>query len=365
MIHELKLKNFKCFKDKTIPFKPLTFISGVNGMGKSTIIQSLLLLRQSLDQKAFELNGELFEFGYYEDIYSELAEDDDFSISLKGEDGIEHEWSSLITGDLKGDLISQTKSWPTNTPFSNNLLGNSFQFLSAERWGPRISMPLNRSHNSQTYLGKYGEYLISVLKKFENTKLPNEMLPKHPDSSSRDVQAQIGAWLNEISPGSTFDFKSIKEADSGLYTFSYRSKIGKTRAFRPTNVGFGLSYTLPILTALLTASQGSLLIIENPEAHLHPKAQMVLGKLLGMCANSGIQLIVESHSDHVLNGIRIAVKDGSLSKDNVVLHFITRPDPHDIATTEIITPKISSNGKLSCWPDGFFDEWDNALDALI
>lgn len=365
MISELKLKNFKCFKDKTIPFKPLTFISGINGMGKSTIIQSLLLLRQSQEQHDFELNGELFEFGYYEDIYSEFADDDEFSISLKNEECNEFKWGSLIKSDDKGELFSEINNWPTETPFRKNLFGDSFQFLSAERWGPRVSTPLNRTRASKGFLGKYGEYLVSVLSKFENEKMPNKAMPTHPDSESKDVHVQISAWLGEISPGSTFDFKAIKEADTGVYTFSYRSKLGKTRSFRPTNVGFGLSYTLPILTALITASEGSLIIIENPEAHLHPKAQMVLGKLLGMCANAGIQLIVESHSDHVLNGIRVAVKNGLLSKDNVVLHFINRPDPLDIAATEITTPTISPDGKLSCWPSGFFDEWDNALDALI
>jgi predicted ATPase len=364
VISELHLHNFKCFKDERIPIKPLTFLAGINGMGKSTIIQSLLLLRQSRSKDFFELNGELFEFGYYEDIYSEFAEDENFSISLSGIKNESYTWSAKIT-TKKGESIAEKTSWPEASLVAANLFDSNFQFLSAERWGPRITTPLNTGDIANTYLGKYGEFLVSVLKEFENQPLPNEKLPIHSESNTRDVHEQIGAWMNEISPGATFSAEAIKEADSGIYKFNYRSKIGPTRSFRPTNVGFGLSYTLPILTALLTAPVDSMVIIENPEAHLHPRAQMILGKLLGICANAGVQLIIESHSDHILNGIRIAVKQKLLSKENVVFHFINRPDTLDIATTNVITPKISDDGKLSCWPQGFFDAWDDALDILI
>jgi predicted ATPase len=364
MITEINLHNFKCFKEEFIPIKPLTFLSGVNGMGKSTIIQSLLLLRQSMRKKSFELNGELFEFGYYEDIYSEFADDEKLSISLENTEGDKHTWESIVT-TRNGETVGERKSWPEEVTPPYNLFEDGFQFLSAERWGPRITTPLNTGDIPNSYLGKYGEFLVSVLKEYEYKPLPNEKLTAHRDTCSRDVHEQITAWMNEISPGAAFRAETIKEADSGLYTFNYRSKIGPTRSFRPTNVGFGLSYTLPILTALLTAKEDALILIENPEAHLHPRAQMMLGRLLGICASAGVQLIVESHSDHILNGIRIAVKEGLVSKDNVIFHFINRPDILDISSTNIITPIISNDGKLSSWPNGFFDAWDDALDLLI
>ncbi|SIT07233.1 DUF3696 domain-containing protein [Neptunomonas antarctica] len=365
MIKEIKLKNFKCFKEKSIALKPLTFLSGINGMGKSTIIQSLLLLRQSYGKNNFDLNGDLFEFGYYEDLHSEFADDEDFYVKLIDDNEQQFSWSALVKKNNEGDLFSEVIEWDDSTSISSGIFGVNFQFLSAERWGPRVLMPLNKDDVSSTFLGKYGQFLVSVLDKFELKKLPNDLLAVHPSTESRNVHEQISAWLNEISPGSDFDFKSIKEADSGLYTFTYKSSLGKTRSFRPANVGFGLSYTLPILTALLTASKGSLVIIENPEAHLHPKAQVVIGKLLAICAQAGVQLVIESHSDHVLNGIRIAVKEGCISRDNVVLNFVNRKDYNDIKSTDIITPEILENGKLSFWPEGFFDEWDNALDTLI
>lgn len=365
MISELELHNFKCFKNKKITLKPLTFLSGVNGMGKSTIIQSLLLLRQSKGRRNFELNGNLFKFGYIEDLYSEFADDDVLAISLESESGGRFTWGASVESDYEGELKAITELWPEDTDFDENLFGGMFQFLSAERWGPRVSLPLNRENTDNYFLGKHGEYLVSVLKALEDQKLLNEDFPVHENTKSRDIYTQINAWMEEISPASTFDVRAIKEADSGFCTFSYRSRLGKSRNFRPTNVGFGLSYTLPILVALLTARKGSISLIENPEAHLHPKAQLVIGKLLGLCANAGAQLIIESHSDHVLNGIRIAVKSGLVAKEKVALHFVNRPDPLDIKSTDILTPEISDEGKLSEWPEGFFDEWDNALDQLV
>lgn len=364
MLTELRLHNFKCFQNETISIKPLTFLSGINGMGKSTIIQSLLLLRQSSKKNGFELNGDLFEFGYFEDIYSEFANDELLSISLKNSLRDDCTWSVNVA-TKSGETFAETTNWPFEEKSKFNLFSDTFQFLSAERWGPRITTPLNTGDIPNVYLGKFGEFLVSVLKEFENKPLPNSNFPSHENTNSRDVHEQISAWMNEISPGATFTAETIKKADSGLYTFNYRSKIGPTRSFRPTNVGFGLSYTLPILTALLTAEEGALVLIENPEAHLHPRAQLVLGKLLGICSNSGVQLIVESHSDHILNGIRIAVKENLVTRDNVAFHFINRPDILDIASTNIITPSISKEGKLSSWPEGFFDAWDDALELLI
>lgn len=364
MISELELRNIKCFRNKTIKIRPLTFLSGVNGMGKSTILQTLLLLRQSRGGEKFELNGELFKFGDVEDLYSESADEDFINISLSS-DKNRYVWSNKVYRDTGGDLKTEPESWPTNTEFDESLFGDKFQFLSAERLGPRVLLPLNRESSDSLYLGKNGENLVSVLDALESQTLLNDNFPIHLKTKSRDIYAQINAWMNEISPASSFDVKAIKEADSGLYTFSYRSPLGKSRSFRPTNVGFGLSYTLPILIALLTAREGSITIIENPEAHLHPRAQMVVGQLLAHCANAGAQVIVESHSDHVMNGIRIAVKEKLIKNEDVALHFINRPDPLDITSTDILTPELSDNGKLSEWPDGFFDEWDNALDKLV
>ena len=137
--------------------------------------------------------------------------------------------------------------------------------------------------------------------------------------------------------------------------------VAKENVFSPLNTAFGNSYLLPIIVAVLTAKKGGLILLENPEAHLHPAAQFRLGKLLAMAAEQGIQLIVETHSDHLLNGIRVAAKNGQISSDNVAIQYFVEHDGcHD--AQRIV---LNNDGELDCWPQGFFDEWEKALDSLI
>ncbi|WP_343502287.1 MULTISPECIES: AAA family ATPase [Roseobacteraceae] len=145
--------------------------------------------------------------------------------------------------------------------------------------------------------------------------------------------------------------------------FSYR---GEGAAYgdplRPTNVGFGLTHALPVVTACLAAKPGTMLVVENPEAQLHPRGQSMIGRLLALTAANGTQVIVETHSDHVLNGIRLAVKEEFLVPDVVRLHFFSRL-PGEASSFE--SPVLGPDGRLSYWPDGFFDQWERSLDRLL
>jgi predicted ATPase len=118
-----------------------------------------------------------------------------------------------------------------------------------------------------------------------------------------------------------------------------------------------------VVVACLAAPAGSLLLLENPEAHLHPQGQVALGALAALAASDGVQIIVESHSDHFLNGIRLAVRRSLLSESCTAIHFFTR----DISTgdSDIESPALLADGRLSNWPDGFFDQWDKSLDELV
>jgi predicted ATPase len=126
---------------------------------------------------------------------------------------------------------------------------------------------------------------------------------------------------------------------------------------RPPNVGFGLSYALPIVVAALTAIPGTLLIVESPEAHLHPAGQSAIGHFLAQVAGSGVQTVVESHSDHVLNGIRRAVAESRvIQADDVVVHFF--------GTSGASRLEIKDSGAVTEWPEGFFDQTETDLSHL-
>jgi predicted ATPase len=153
--------------------------------------------------------------------------------------------------------------------------------------------------------------------------------------------------------------------DTVQLEYSFLTGDDESNRYRPTNVGFGLTYTLPVIVAILAAEPGSLLLIENPEAHLHGSGQRVLAELAALAAENGVQVVLETHSDHVLNGIRVAVHSNRVKREAVVVHFFERRRVDSGVGHAVVTPTIDENGRIRGAPSGFFDEWDRSLDELI
>ena len=171
------------------------------------------------------------------------------------------------------------------------------------------------------------------------------------------VRAQVDAWLGELFPGARASADRLSPDAPIRLSFS----LSTTSPWeRPANVGFGLSYAFPMLVALLTRETGSILVVDSAEAHLHPRAQSAVGRLLGQMAGAGLQIFVETHSDHLLSGIRLAVKDGLLQPDDVALHFVGQGG----VPGQVTTLAVDKNGAVSDWPAGFFDQAENDLAVL-
>ncbi len=364
MIYKLHLQNFKRFEDQSLEFRTLTLLSGLNGMGKSSVLQSLLLLRQSHQQKLLEstglaLNGDLIRIGTASDALYDYAQENQIGFTIGFENGTEALWQ--FGYDSKSDILGIASPAISPDVYTCSLFGDNFQYLQAERLGPRTSFPMSdfqvRQHRQ---LGTMGEYTAHFLSVFRDTEIPNAAL-SHPKAKSLNLLSQVEAWLGEISPGTR-----IHITDSpGMDLVSLQYSFGLSKEYRATNVGFGITYTLPVITAILAAKPGSLLLLENPEAHLHPRGQAQMGNLLSQAAAQGVQIILETHSDHVLNGIRLAVHDGKLDPDAVRLHFFQRRESQGQFVSEVVSPQMNRRGRIDQWPDGFFDEWDNSLAALL
>ncbi|PTS94473.1 hypothetical protein DBR27_17750 [Flavobacterium sp. HMWF030] len=147
--------------------------------------------------------------------------------------------------------------------------------------------------------------------------------------------------------------------DTNLLTF-FVSPDGSFNYHKPTNVGYGFSYILPILVSGLISKPGEIMIIENPEAHLHPFAQSVIAKFLTLVALKGVQVIIESHSEHILNGLRISVfEDVISSQDLSVLYFDRDGDE------PFIKIEMNSDGGIRNWPKDFFDQSTKDLNYLL
>jgi predicted ATPase len=147
--------------------------------------------------------------------------------------------------------------------------------------------------------------------------------------------------------------------------YSFVTGDDRSNEYRSTSVGFGITYVLPVLIAALSARAGSILIVENPEAHLHPRGQARMGELLARVASTGVQVIVETHSDHVLNGIRLAVHGRMFDPERIAMHFFSRRREAGRTRSRFESPTIDKDGRLDRWPDGFFDEWDKSLERLL
>ncbi|VXD24447.1 conserved hypothetical protein [Planktothrix serta PCC 8927] len=362
MIENLRLINFKSFQDQSISFKPLTLLSGLNSTGKSSVLQALMLLRRSyqrdlLPNKGLILKDEQVYIGTGQDALFEYAEDEliRFEIDLENEQkGI---WCFSSSKEL--DILKVVSEKVEPEIYKSSIFKDNFYYLKAERIGPQSSYQMSEFDVIQKkQLGINGEYATHFLDAFGNQDIPNKKL-SHPKAKSDSLKDQVDAWMGEISPG--ISIKTEQNIQTQIVTLKYSFK-GSRGGYSPFNVGFGVTYSLPILVAILAAEPETLILVENPESHLHPKGQSQMGQLLALAASCGVQIVIETHSDHVLNGIRLAVHSGQLNPHKVQLHFFQKDQQHK---AELISPRIDRNGRIDKWPDDFFDTWDKILEVLL
>jgi len=364
MIKSIKLKNFKTFENQTLSFENMTLLSGINSSGKSSLLQSLALLRQSyqkglLPETGLALNGELVCIGTAQDALYERAKDDFIGFEIIWKNGIEGAW--FFKYDPESRALKLNSDPVTDQIYQSNLFGDNFHYLQAKRTGPRPYLEMSEFQVLQhRQIGSQGEYTAYFLSMYGHENIVQSQLA-HGSQNSLNLKEQVQAWIGEISPGTRIKIQDSKELDIVDLKYS----CGSNHLYRATNVGFGVSYTLPIIVAILASKPGSLILLENPEAHLHPKGQAKIGELLALAASCGIQVIVETHSDHILNGIRLTVHRGQLDPKDVQLHYFQRQETRGEFQTEVISPKMDRHGRIDHWPDGFFDEWDKSLEALL
>lgn len=378
MIESIHLKNFKCFSSVDLKLGSMTLLSGLNGAGKSSVMQALLLIRQSFASGALQQGflasaGDLVDLGTSQDVLFEGAQEDVISIGFATKQvpakRILFEFSVSSDSDraevrdattIRESIASMLEWGSCSVLMLGDVAGippprpmGGFHYLSAERMGPRKFLPIARGRTNDFDLGVQGEFVLHALQTHKDTVVLRDTDPRVLNGPSARLGDQVEAWLGEVSPGVRLDLNSFPEADLmvGRYSFGSDGEL-RSKDYRATNVGFGLSYVLPVLVALLGAPEGGLVLIENPEAHMHPRGQTRLGELCARAAAAGVQVVIETHSDHFMDGARIAVRQGVLDHDELAFHYFGRSDGGAVVTT----PDVDSQGKLSFWPEGFFDQ---------
>ncbi|MDK9781563.1 DUF3696 domain-containing protein [Vibrio sp. B172a] len=363
MIEHIKLTNFKCYKDASFNMSNLSVFCGNNSVGKSTVIQSILLLIQNDFSSSLRLDGDFIKLVGYKEVHNIDADTDSLLVRAIIDGNClswGYERDPLSEGEKSVNLLSFSESMDLELASSianevKEKYKNNFNFLCAERWGPRDNYPYSNQRRSKSWLGIHGEYTAQVLTNLlESSKSLDEGDPRiHDKITSRLVIDNFTAWMGEISPGTFVKSDSITHANISTNQFVFDN-----HTYRATNVGFGLSYALPVVLSLVMARPGGLVIIENPEAHLHPRGQSYLGRLIALTALAGVQVILETHSDHIINGIRVATRLDERFPDELArIFFVTAGD----GESKVEELSVSEDGELPHWPVGFFDQ--QALDV--
>jgi len=374
MFSRINLRLFKCFEELSLPLGPLTLLSGPNSSGKSSILQSLVLLHQTMSEHEWSarllLNGRALRLGTVSDVVDQVNGRRFFEIGVECDDssytwqfsGERTQMSMAVDSlDIDGVMTTTPSSLRYLLPEAAMApawaLARSLRranYITAERMGPKQIYSLEDPETARV-VGPAGEHAASVLFWGRDLVVPAGLcLPDMPATLLRQVEAR----MREFFPGCGLELQQVPGVSS--VTLGLRTSED-TDFHRPANVGFGLTQLLPIVVAALSASPGDLLLIENPEVHLHPAGQSLIGRFLASVASVGVQVIVESHSDHVLNGIRRAVRSMRIPPESVVLHYFA--SRHQ-GTPQVSSPVIDRNGAVDFWPAGFFDQFDEDLNSL-
>ncbi|OFX28422.1 MAG: hypothetical protein A2X08_15350 [Bacteroidetes bacterium GWA2_32_17] len=370
MIKKFILKNFKSHKNTQLDFSNLTVFCGINGVGKSSIIQALLLIRESyLKNSKFDyldLKSNPVNIGTAQDALYQFNTNNIISFEITtNKNKLHYSFEIPKDSDLVKTLIYKSKNVKhisdNNIIANENLFNKNCQYISASRLGPQGAYKKDDVvidvYNQISVINGQAEYFVHFLEKKRN----NEVLKILCNNKVQlnDLFSQTTAWEREISEGINIEIKDIGNLGFEL-NFDFNTESGKTNKFKSTNVGFGITYTMPILVAILSSKPDSILFIENPESHLHPNGQSKLIELICLAAQAGIQIVLETHSDHIINGILVQCKkfeesQKGLSKENVSIYHIERDEKlHCSVSTKI---KIEEGGRVRYTPKGFFDQF--------
>lgn len=365
IITELRLHNFKCFADQPVRCAPLTLLVGANASGKSSVIQALLLLRQSHRRAALHdgtllLNGKLASIGTVLDAFYQQYEDAELRFEIDVDAGhAAHFVFARGPGDAEKRVLQGTVAYDPTI----NLFDNRFNYLNAERLGPKLLFPMQEDDRDPHDVGVHGEYAVHIVGRDRQELLTNPPLAYRDETTgevANELYQQTRYWMRQIIPNFEMELTPIEAGDQVQALFG---NLPGQQLVRPSNIGFGLIYTLPVVVAALVAPAGSMLVVENPEAHLHPASQSAIGRFLARVAAAGVQVVIETHSDHVLNGIRRAVRDTLLAPDAVAINYFVAAGTS--GPQRVIQPKMYSNGGIRPWPKGFFDQFENDLRKLL
>ena len=397
MITELRAQNFKSWQDTgKLQFAPLTGLFGANSSGKTSILQVLLMLKQTVEQPSdwnepLYFGGEqsLVNLGNFNDVIYKHKQDLTLNISVS--------WKSSTVADINKYIRFYNLNVETLSPsqgdrdrseeisFSTNIARaamNNFYYKTDLYKFDSQPPKLFRCYGLRTARTEIRDIFSRFEEAFENLfsqilylgplrEYPRRHYPwegDHPKGVGQygekttsallsgrirhfPVDEQIPKWLQRLDLIDSYDIQPFSDT-GGDYNFLVKQyKDGPEVPL--TDVGFGVSQVLPVLILCYYAPKGSILILEQPEAHLHPKAQTELADvLIDAVTNRNIQIILESHSEYLLSRLQRRIAEKEIASVDTALYFCQIND----GTSEIEQLDVDEYGNIRNWPQDFFGD---------
>lgn len=375
MISKVRVQALKSIKDLTVECSRLNLIVGTNSAGKSTFLQALLLDAQNgIDEDG--LNGPLISLGEYREARNHSMPDTNIKIEIWEKGCPKAAWvefSEAAENQCKVTVSGKVDDWEIitdNVSFDEGesqhlYLGMGFRYLSSHRLGPQDIYA--KHFGNEDSLGIDGEYAFSYLMRHETEPVADELV-RNKENSTNSLYEQVNYWLNYI-VGTNLIMRDIKKTNYLQVKYNNNPANLNSEAMysRPINVGSGISYLITILITCLASDKDDIIIIENPEIHLHPKAQSRLCEFLYFISSSGRQLFVETHSDHIFNGVRVGISNKTMKEKYIKVNFFMLDNTY---ATQCNTIKFGEYGKIigtnsQLDINDLFDQFEIDLDRML
>ncbi|MCY7337200.1 MAG: AAA family ATPase [Chamaesiphon sp.] len=408
-ITKISVCGYKSIKDEcTIDIYPLTILAGANSSGKSSIIQPLLLMKQTLeapyDPGALLLNGPNVRFTSVDQLLTKLPTKkdcrDSFFVEIEAdnthstrttfkkdkkkaidiiemrtqnEDGV-----SILSPSMTTEEINSTISHNLQRIFEHLISTNTdvIKAIIRNRCFLEIGLKINQNEEIKDnfFRSSKSDLISNYIRKIihvpglrgnpERTYQINAIGDEFPGTFENYVASLIASWQDTRNPkllklgqslkalglAERVDIRKVDDTQVEVRV-GHRQK-NRTEMVSIADVGFGVSQTLPVLVALIVASPQQLVYIEQPEIHLHPRAQAALADIIVEAVNRGVRVTLETHSELFLRRIQSLVAEDKLAHDKVKLHWFSKDEN---GFTQISTADLDTDGSFGDWPEDFGD----------
>ena len=361
MIKRVYIKGLKSIKEMSVDCSKLNLLVGTNSSGKSTFLQSLLLaLQNSIDKVG--LNGKWVSIGEFREVRNHYTPREPIEINV-----------SFVDYDLQVEFIEDEKEdklYRVYTTIEPELFYNDkqdFYYLSSQRRGVSDIYEKNMMNNDD--FGVDGEYTLSYLLNKKEEPIAKELVKEYGKDGkiTESFLEQVNYWLDDI-VDTNLKIEDLKGTNYLQVRYNNNPKVTtQERYCRPINVGSGISYLISIIISCLGSKEDSIIVIENPELHLHPKAQSRLCEFLYFIAKSGRQVFLETHSDHIFNGLRAGVADESIEQGNIKVNFFALNENLETQCNPILFKDfgkiVGTNDEMDI--NDLFDQFEIDLDRML